>query len=241
MKLAVFSDVHGNQEAFQKVLADAESLGLHDMICLGDCIGYGPEPEAVIEEVRRRKIPAIIGNHEMAVIDRIHLNWFNLKARESLEKTLTMLSAASMAFIKALPYSRVMSGARFVHGYPPESAQTYLFQKAAPELRKTFQAMPESICFVGHTHHLEMIRFDGRQVERRPLQEGTTPLDPNCRYMVNVGSVGQPRDGNNHAKYVIWNQDPASIEVRFISYDIAGTVAKILAAGLPEVHANRLW
>lgn len=241
MKLAVFSDIHGNREAFRSVLADAETLKLHEMACLGDCIGYGPEPEEVIEEIRRRSIPTIVGNHEMAVIDRGHLDWFNIRARESLIKTLTMLSAASMAFIKNLPYSRVMFGARFVHGYPPDSAQTYLFQKASPQLKKTFEAMAEPICFVGHTHNLEIIRYDGRQVERRPLQQGMTQLDPDCRYMINVGSVGQPRDGSNPAKYVIWNPDRALIEVRFIPYDIAATVAKIKAAGLPESHADRLW
>jgi predicted phosphodiesterase len=241
MKLAVFSDIHGNQEAFQKVLADAEALKLNDMACLGDCIGYGPEPEIIIEEVRRRQIPTIIGNHEMAVIDRIHLDWFNIQARESLEKTFTMLSSASVAFIKTLPYCRIMHGARFVHGYPPDSAQTYLFQKASAQLIKTFESMAEPLCFIGHTHNLEIIRYDGRQVERRLLTEGMTHLEPNCRYMINVGSIGQPRDGSNHAKYVIWDRDRACIEVRFITYDIAATAAKIKAAGLPESHANRLW
>jgi predicted phosphodiesterase len=241
MRIAVFSDIHGNQDAFRMVLADADAQNLHDMACLGDCIGYGPEPETIIEEVRRRQIPTIIGNHEMAVIDRIHLDWFNIQARESLEKTFTMLSETSVAFIKTLPYCRVMFGARFVHGYPPDSAQTYLFQKAAPQLRKTFESMAESICFIGHTHNLEMIRYDGRQVERHPLQEGMTHLDPHCRYMINVGSIGQPRDGSNHAKYVVWDQDRTCIDVRFITYDIAATVAKIKAAGLPEAHANRLW
>ncbi|MFZ1984098.1 MAG: metallophosphoesterase family protein [Desulfatitalea sp.] len=241
MKIAVLSDIHGNFEAMGKVLADADRLQVDHVVCLGDCIGYGPEPEAVIAEVRRRAIPAIIGNHEMAVCDRVHLNWFNPMARASLEKTLTMLSMESMDFIKTLPYYRVLFGCRCVHGFPPDSAQTYLFQKAAPELRKTFLAMAEPICFIGHTHDLEIIRFDGQQVERRPMHEGVTALNPDDRYMINVGSVGQPRDGTNHAKYLLWDQDQARIEVRFIAYDIAATVAKIEAAGLPATHATRLW
>lgn len=241
MKLAVLSDIHGNMEAFRQVLADVERLGLKEMICLGDCIGYGPDPEMVIAEIRRRNIPTVLGNHEMAVVDPAHLDWFNPKARISLEKTLTMLSDASMAFIKTLPYSRIVSGARFVHGYPPDSARTYLFQKTAPALRTTFEEMAESICFLGHTHQLELIRYDGRQVERYPLREGTTCFDPGCRYMVNVGSVGQPRDGTNQAKYAIWDREGGCIEVRFIPYDIAATVSRIRAAGLPEAHAERLW
>jgi predicted phosphodiesterase len=241
MKIGVLSDIHGNMEAFQKVLEDIESMRLDQIVCLGDCIGYGPQPDEVIEEIRRRAIPTIIGNHEMAVIDRNHLSWFNPKARTSLEKTLTMLSTDSMDFINTLPYSRVISGARFVHGYPPDSAQIYLFQKTAPELRKTFLSLAEPICFVGHTHNLEEIRFDGRQVDRRGLSEGITLLNPACRYLISVGSVGQPRDGNNHAKYLIWDTDRAHLHVRFVGYNIAATVAKIGAAGLPQVHADRLW
>jgi len=86
-----------------------------------------------------------------------------------------------------------------------------------------------------------MIQFDGRQVERRPLSQGITPLLDGCRYMINVGSVGQPRDGSNPSKYVIWDQGRARIEVRFVPYDIAATAAKIKAAGFPETHARRLW
>jgi len=241
MKIGVMSDIHANYEAFRKVLADADALRLREMVCLGDCIGYGPEPEAVLSEVRRRRIPTIIGNHEMAVCDRIHLKWFNPSARASLEKTLTLLSEDSLAFIKTLPYSRTLFGAHFVHGYPPDSAQTYLFQKTPAELRKTFESLTVPICFIGHTHTLEMIQFDGRQVERRPLSQGITPLLDGCRYMINVGSVGQPRDGSNPSKYVIWDQGRARIEVRFVPYDIAATAAKIKAAGFPETHARRLW
>jgi len=241
MKIAVLSDIHGNHEALEKVLADADMLNLEQTVCLGDCIGYGPEPETVVEEIRRRGIPSIIGNHEMAVLDRAHLNWFNPMARNSLEKSLTMLSGSSLNYIKSLPYSRVIFGARFVHGYPPDSAQTYLFRKAAHELRKTFETMAERICFVGHTHDLEIIQYDGRQVERHPLHAGIQTLEDNCHYLINVGSVGQPRDGTNHAKYVVWDPYHKNIEVRFILYDIATTAAKIKAAGLPEAHARRLW
>jgi len=101
--------------------------------------------------------------------------------------------------------------------------------------------MDESVCFVGHTHDLVMVSFDGRQVEHHPLKEGITVLDDQCRYIINVGSVGQPRDGNNNAKYAIYDTDSRELEIRFVAYDIAVTVAKIKAAGLPETHANRLW
>lgn len=240
MRLAVLSDIHGNLEALHRVLADADAQQAAHMVCLGDCIGYGPEPEAVIREIRSRRIPAIIGNHEMVVQDRICLKWFNFMARRSLEKTLAMLSTESLAYIRALPFSRLINESRFVHGFPPDSARTYLFEVPDSHLRQTLETMAERICFVGHTHDLELIRYDGCRTERRPLNEGITPLLSDGRYLVNVGSVGQPRDGTSHAKYVIWDSDEARIETRFVSYDIARTAAGIRAAGLPEAHARCL-
>ncbi|MBR9979792.1 MAG: metallophosphoesterase family protein [Desulfatitalea sp.] len=241
MRIAILSDIHGNYDALTPVLADLDKSRVDRTVCLGDCIGYGPEPEAVIKEIRRRAIPTIIGNHELAVCDRVHLRWFNPLARESLEKTLTLLSDDSLAFIRQLPHSRVMPDYHLVHGYPPDSARTYLFQKSTLELQQTLSSMAPPICFIGHTHDLELVGWDGDHLDRQPLHEGIALLAPNRRYLVNVGSVGQPRDGNHHAKYVIWDQENGQLETRFIPYDIARTVAKIEAAGLPEAHARRLW
>jgi len=240
MRLAVLSDIHGNNEAFTNVLADLEEQKPDDIICLGDCIGYGPEPEAVINAVRQRRIDTVMGNHEMAACSREHLNWFNPMARRSLEITLTMLGPDSLEFIQSLPYSLEKYNQRFVHGFPPDSAQTYLFQKSRHKLQQAFAEMAERNCFIGHTHDLELITFDGHQAERRPLIRGITPLDPACRYMINVGSVGQPRDGTNHAKYVIWDDAANTVDVRFVTYDINATVARIRAANMPEGHAKRL-
>ena len=241
MKLAVISDIHGNIEAFRAVLSDMHATDYTDVVCIGDCIGYGPDSEAVVGEVIKREIPATLGNHELAVCDKKNLNWFNPMARISVEKTIAKLSDASISYIKKLPPSRVIAQCRCVHGYPPESVRTYLFQKAPHALIKTIRAMEESVCFVGHTHDLELISFDGRQVERHPLKQGITALDAHNRYIINVGSVGQPRDGNNNAKYAIYDTDSQELEIRFVPYDIAATVAKIKASGLPKAHANRLW
>jgi diadenosine tetraphosphatase ApaH/serine/threonine PP2A family protein phosphatase len=143
--------------------------------------------------------------------------------------------------IKRLPYYHLIAQCRCVHGYPPESAKTYLFQKLPYQLIKTFKEMVERICFVGHTHDLEIVHFDGRQAERHPLGEGPVTLDPDLHYIINIGSVGQPRDGSNQAKYVIYDPETHLLDVRFVTYDIAATVEKIKAAGLPEAHAIRLW
>jgi predicted phosphodiesterase len=241
LKLAIISDVHGNLEALSNVLSDIDATETDSVICLGDCIGYGPDPEAVISEIRRRRIPMLMGNHELALCNPNQLAWFNPLAQTSLRKSLTMLSSDSIDYIAKLPNHLVCGPCRCVHGYPPDSVRTYLFQKSTEALLSTFKDMSEPVCFVGHTHDLEIVVYNGRRVERRPLHSGCTMLNSKDRHIINVGSVGQPRDGNNNAKYAIFDTDRWELEIRFIPYDIATTASKIKAAGLPDSHANRLW
>ena len=242
MKVAIISDIHGNLDAFRQVLNDIEASGIDAVVCLGDNVGYGPEPEQVIRQIRNRNIPCVMGNHERAVADCAHLDWFNPAARKSLQKTMTMLSEGSFNYIRGMQSSLVIYQSRFVHGFPPDSTDTYLFQVPNDTLKQTFRKMKERLCFVGHTHELKLIGFDGKVSQHIPLKKGIVKhFHKDRKYIVNVGSVGQPRDGNNNAKYVIWNTSEDSLEVRFVPYDIAAVVGKIMAAGLPKVHADRLW
>jgi len=151
-----------------------------------------------------------------------------------------MLSEKTINFISKLKPSMIYDGYRFVHGFPPDSATTYLFQIAEDELLQTFKQMKEKICFVGHTHRLEIIGFNGKSITRSPLVQSVVNLNSTDQYIINIGSVGQPRDGDNHAKYIILDTEKNSIEVKFIPYDIASVVNKIIAAGLPTEHAIRL-
>ena len=241
MKLALISDIHGNFEALSRVFSDIETVGVDAIVCLGDCIGYGPDPEAVVAEMRGRHIPTIMGNHELAICDQNQLKWFNPLAQASLRITLGMLSGDSIDYIRHLPTTRVLGQCLCVHGYPPDSVRTYLFQKPPEALIKTIQMMETDICFVGHTHDLEIVSWDGHRLGRSALEKGCMPLNPEYRYIINVGSVGQPRDGNNNAKYALYDEESNSLEIRFVPYDIAVTVDKIKAAGMPENHARRLW
>lgn len=239
-KFAVLSDIHSNLDAFEAVLRDIETLSITDIFSLGDNIGYGPEPEAVLQRLTALEIPSVLGNHELAVNDPSELDWFNPVARESLQKTVAMLSADSIEKIHQFPYCRVVDAHRFVHGFPPDSPVTYQFQPSTEELRQTFESLPERVFFTGHTHYPEIIEFIDERIERYEFREGVLPLNPEGRYIVNVGSVGQPRDGNNNAKYVVFDPDSTTVELRYIPYDVETVVAKILAAGLPEAHATRL-
>jgi predicted phosphodiesterase len=241
MRIAVISDIHGNMEAFDRVLEDIDKSHIDSIISLGDNIGYGPDPEEVVTKIQYLNIPSLMGNHEMAVLDKIHLEWFNYSARESLLKTRKALSEGSRQYLATLEFSLVRDRCRFVHGFPPDSPTIYSFQVTGKELSKTFRKLTERVCFIGHTHGLHIIVFDGQDINESPLEEGVTHLSENQRYIVNIGSVGQPRDGNNNAKYVIWDSTANTIEVKYIPYNIARVVEKIYSMGLPRVHADRLW
>ncbi|MCF8049837.1 MAG: metallophosphoesterase family protein [Desulfobacterales bacterium] len=240
MKIAVVSDIHGNLDAFESVLRDIDNVGIDRIYCLGDNIGYGPEPVGAIEALQRRKIASVIGNHELALTHRRYLSLFNPTARESLLKTAEMMDDASLHYAAGLPASMVKAGARFVHGFPPDSPLIYLFQVSEKQMKKSLETLEESICFVGHTHDLDIVSFDGIRIQWDRLTQGPRRLSPDLRYIVNVGSVGQPRDGDNRAKYALWDTENHSLEIRFVEYDIASVVRKILKAGLPRAHARRL-
>jgi predicted phosphodiesterase len=240
MRMAVISDIHANLEAFKQVLKDIGKSNIDNMICLGDNVGYGPEPEQVVTMIKDHSIPTVMGNHELAVINQKYLSLFNPLARKSLLRTIELLSEKTINFISGLEPFLIRDECRFVHGFPPDSAAMYLFQVSEDELLLTFKQMKERICFLGHTHRLEIIAFNGQTVIHAPLTKSITSLDKNHQYIINIGSVGQPRDGNNCAKYVIWDTLIDNIEVKFIPYDIVSVIDKIIAAGLPTEHAVRL-
>lgn len=242
MRIAVISDIHGNDTAFQQVLRDMETSRIDATVCLGDNVGYGPEPVQIIRRMQRLKIPCVKGNHEQAVTHCDYLNWFNPVARESLKKTMAMLPDDALAYIHGLPSNLVLYGSRFVHGYPPNFIDTYLFEASRQIIKMTLSEIQERICFVGHTHELKIIGCDGVGCEHRTLSKGVVQhLRKENKYIVNTGSVGQPRDGNNNAKYVIWDTTADTLEAKFVPYDIATVARKIVEAGLPKIHADRLW
>ncbi len=240
MRLAVISDIHGNMDALEQVLADIARAGVEAVTSLGDNIGYGAEPERVVQTLMERGIPSVLGNHEKAALDPGFLDWFNPIARTSLTRTFGMLSPDSMKFAAGLPTQMSAHGCRFVHGFPPDSPTVYLFQVEVERRARVLKALPQRVCFVGHTHCLEIAEFDGRSFTDIPIREGAIPIDPDLKYLINIGSVGQPRDGDIRAKYVIWDTDRNVLEVRFVAYDAQAAADKILASGLPEQHARRL-
>ena len=241
MRLAVISDIHGNWDALSAVLKDIDRSRVDDVVCLGDNIGYGPEPNRVIETLQECNIPSILGNHEQAVIEPEYLSWFNPPARKSLTKTIGWLSDNSQAYISQLDFVRIAHQCRLVHGFPPDSARRYYFESSETDRRRVFEAIKQRLCFIGHTHDLHIISYDGHTLGADIVHDRRLQLSEHTRYIISVGSVGQPRDGDNNAKYVIWDTCDDAIEVKYVAYDIASVAQKIIDADLPRSHADRLW
>ena len=241
MKIAIISDIHANMEAFEQVSADIEKSRVDEVISLGDHIGYGPEPERVVTHIRQNKISAVQGNHELALIEPSYLDWFNRAARKSLNITRKLLTPESIDFIKTLKTHYVAYGCRFVHGFPPDSVLTYLFQLPDEAKIPALKKLTEQRCFIGHTHTLDILSYGQQDLKSGQLKEGLNKLDRRRKYIISAGSVGQPRDGDNKAKYLIWDSAEDTVEVKHVAYDIAAVVEKMMAAGLPQEHARRLW
>jgi diadenosine tetraphosphatase ApaH/serine/threonine PP2A family protein phosphatase len=239
MRLAVISDIHANLEALDVVLQRAHDLGATNFACLGDIVGYGADPQACIERVRALPLLAVIrGNHDtMVATGAIDPNT-NQRATHALVWTREVLPPEHIAWLEGLPIAQVI-GPRLslVHDSPTEPGSwRYITDERAGALELEGQAT--SLCFYGHTHQPLALQ---RGVGRVPFDEKTPlMLDPTGTYLVNIGSVGQPRDGDPRASFGIYDDDKGVVELHRVSYDVARAQAKIRAAGLPDLLAERL-
>lgn len=240
MKIAVLSDIHGNLEALEAVLEDLLRIGADQVVCLGDLIGYGPDPEAVVSRIRDLGYVAILGNHEAALAGRWEREQMNFQARANNISTEALMSADNLRYCRELPRTVTVEGALFVHGCPPDSVSTYLYILADAEVERIFQADPRQLFFVGHTHELMLVHLEGGRVVRDRLAEGRQLLARDRKYFINCGSVGQPRDADPRSKYVIWDSEAWSLTVRAVHYDAGPTIEKILRRGFSRSYADRL-
>lgn len=241
MPIAVIADIHANLAAFEAVMEDIASRQVSEILCLGDSIGYGPDPEEIIQALRTLNILSVQGNHEYAVNNQAYFNRLNPDPQRSLELTLKMLSPESIAFINALEPMLVHNGVRLVHGCPPKSPTAYLFFPSRLMLDKIFGSFPETVCFYGHTHTLNFFEEGLAPEKGLEVALGTYRLHPDKRYIINPGSVGQPRDGiNNHAKYLIWDRENETVTYRDVQYDVMRTVTKLRQLNFPSFNAGRL-
>lgn len=241
MKIAILSDIHGNFEALKSVYADIEQNDVDYLVCLGDMVGYGPEPEAVVNFMGEKGIAGVMGNHELATLEDARLEEMSDDARASILITRTLVSDSTLALIKKLPRYRILEDMRFVHGMPPDSATTYLNWVGDGEIAERMKAVPQRTIFVGHTHRPIGYSLDAIGLDVMVLQAGKTRLRSYSRHLVNVGSVGQPRDGDDRAKYVIYDTEADEVDLRYVAYDVRKTADRIVALGFPKYNAQRLF
>ncbi|WP_051553858.1 metallophosphoesterase family protein [Desulfobulbus elongatus] len=242
VRLAVLADIHGNYRALAAVLADIAQVGVDRIFSLGDNIGYGPEPEEVVRTLLEHRIVSVMGNHELALVNRSYCSRLHATARDSLALTRSLLSPDSLAWLAALPAVYCDGGARYVHGCPPQSVTVYLYEPTESRLQRIFAAYPERFCFAGHTHDLGWHERTGAGVVSREAGIGRTALAAGARYLLLPGSVGQPRDALSwHAKYMVWDQEAATIDIRAVSYDVQTTIRLLGERGFPASNAKRLF
>jgi diadenosine tetraphosphatase ApaH/serine/threonine PP2A family protein phosphatase len=238
MKIAIISDVHANLEALTAVLRDAEARGAAGTWCTGDTVGYGPDPSAVLAELRQRGAVMIAGNHDLAASGRMGVEAFNPVAAEAALWTRRTLSDDERAFLASLPLTHTTGAFTLVHGTLRDPEWEYLLTLEQAEAQFALQETPYSI--VGHTH-LPMVvdEQDGRPAMRR-LQPGDAIELGEQRLILNAGGAGQPRDGDPRAPYMLYDEGAATISFHRVTYDIAEARRKIHVAGLPEWLGERL-
>ena len=238
---AVISDIHGNLEALEAVLGDVPD-GTEEIYCLGDVIGYGASPNECCESVRSYEMPVISGNHDLAVTDlSTDLAWFNPVAAAAIEWTREQLTPDNAEFLRTRPRMLQSEETLFVHGSVRDPDEYILNGAVARENLAVLTAdYPNvQVCFFGHTHVKTVVPSpDGPSSG----SHDTLDLTSGGPYLVNPGSVGQPRDGDTFASYVLAEntQDETRIAYRFVEYDVEKAQDKIRAAGLPGMLADRL-
>lgn len=235
---AIISDVHGNFAALEAVVRDLEQVGCDGIYCLGDTVGYGGSPNQCVALLRARRAICVLGNHDAVAAGLEFPDDFNAAARTAANWTTEALTGENAAFLRALPERRVTRHrALLVHG-APDDRDRYLDE--AGELAAEAVALRESgvakVCFFGHTH---LPTLGGEDVFIAG-DEGRHELTAGRGWLVNPGSVGQPRDGDPRAAYAVWRTDRCEIEFRRVVYDISRAQGRIEKAGLPDSLAERL-
>jgi len=238
MRWAIVSDIHSNLEALEEVLADLERERPESLVCLGDFVGYGASPNECIERLRPRLAAAVVGNHDLGACGKIQLGSFSGDAAQAARWTGTTLTPANRDYLAALPFTTRWRDARLVHASParPESWAYVLSPADAAEEMRAFE---ERMCFIGHSHYPGVFEQDGAGAIRY-TRAAVVRLVPGHRYLVNVPSVGQPRDSDARAGYQMVDEEEGLLRQVRLGYDIAGAMRRIREAGLPHFLSERL-
>jgi len=229
MRIASISDIHSNLEALTKAFEIIDRQSIDKIICLGDIVGYGANPNECVELVRQRCNVVIKGNHEEAVLDITKAGCFTNNARLAIELTLHQITGENLDFLRSLSLLDRNTDALFVHASPCDPSEwNYIFEEDTAA--NTFKCFSESLCFIGHTHMPAIFSINGQ----------ASMIIKDERYLVNVGSIGQPRDRNADLSFGIFDSDNWTYENIRSPYDIETASQKILKTTLPSKLGQRL-
>lgn len=236
MRLAILSDVHGNLEALEAVLIAADHEGADHVFVLGDIVGYGPDPVACIYRIREAEAVCVLGNHDQALVDGRHAHELNAVARDTLLRSREMVGEEERTYVRSFAFRHVEGDAVFSHANPlrPEEWQhLYLLR----HVQWCLERLEWRIAFVGHTHYPGIYCRMGSDAV--PLTSSEVAVGRH-RYLVDVGSVGQPRDGDPRASFALWDVDGEHVQLRRAEYPVHRTQQKIRDLGWPDHAAARL-
>lgn len=237
MIIAIISDIHANIEALEQVIDDIQKQEVDKIICLGDIVGYGPNPNECIEKLKNLGCLCLAGNHDWAALGMLDTSTFNRVAKHAIDWTKEQLTPNNLGFLQGLPLTQVEEGCLFVHA-TPQNPEKWGYIIAIGHARQAFQEFHEKVCFVGHTHYPFVLQQKNEEIYN--VTKAEVEFEEDCRYLINVGSVGQPRDKNPDASYGIIDTEKNTFRFRRIPYPIQAVKEKIIQAGLDMILGTRL-
>lgn len=238
MRYALISDIHGNLEALEAVIVASKKDNVDRYLCIGDIIGYGADPKESLRLVEFLKPQVIIaGNHEWGVTGLLDLEYFNDEAARAVSWTKSILSDTEIDYIGSFSLVYENKDLTLVHG-SLEIPEEFHYIRDKGDAYVTSKLMNSSVCFVGHTHIPGIFYSDDGKMEQ--LKSFKIKMGPERKYVVNIGSVGQPRDGDSRASYALYDTEDSTVEIKRVTYDVESAKDKILKAGLPSFLAYRL-
>jgi predicted phosphodiesterase len=238
MRYGIFSDVHSNLEALEAVISAYRGESIDKYLCVGDVVGYGANPKECIEKVRTIAMITIAGNHDWATVNLFSVDYFNPAAKEAVFWTRNILDQKDAFFLESLKLTYKNEDFTLVHG-TLDRPQDFNYMIDGFAAKETFRLLETNICFVGHTHVAGVFMKD-RYGRPHYEKDASVNIKPGNKYIINTGSVGQPRDGNPKAAYCVYDTEKKSIQIKRVDYDMKLARKKIMEAGLPQFLADRI-
>lgn len=240
MRIGIFSDVHGNLEALQVVLQYLNKEEINQYLCIGDLIGYGANPNECVKLIKELKCVSVAGNHDYGVLEKTDISNFNDAAKSAIAWTKQVISKDAVDFLKQLQLVNTYQSMLLVHA-TPDKPEVWKYVFTLAQAQEQFLSFTDKICLIGHSHIPFIVEKDETNNRYVIINESKVKIKgQGFRYIINVGSVGQPRDNSPDTCVVIYDTKIGCLEIKRFAYNFKLTQEKIIKAGLPEILATRL-